>query len=71
MEPAVRIIREHAGANVESVLENEVIISHNGSDEDICALIGSLIQNQVLLTGFYKEEGSLESLFMQLTGGAS
>ena len=71
MEPAVRIIREHAGASVESVLENEVIISHNGSDEDICALIGSLIQNQVLLTGFYKEEGSLESLFMQLTGGAS
>lgn len=71
MEKAVRIIREYAGANVESVLENEVIISHNGSDEDICALIGSLIQNQVLLTGFYKEEGSLESLFMQLTGGAS
>ncbi len=71
MEKAVRIIREHAGANVESVLENEVIISHNGSDEDICTLIGSLIQNQVLLTGFYKEEGSLESLFMQLTGGAS
>ena len=71
MEAAVRIIKEHAGANVESVLENEVIISHNGSDEDVCALIGSLIQNQVLLTGFYKEEGSLESLFMQLTGGAS
>lgn len=71
MEKAVRIIKEHAGANVESVLENEVIITHSGSDEDICALIGSLIQNQVLLTGFYKEEGSLESLFMQLTGGAS
>lgn len=69
METAVRIIREHAGANVESVLENEVIISHNGSDEDVCALIGSLIQNQVLLTGFYREEGNLESLFMQLTGG--
>lgn len=69
METAVRIMREHAGVNVESVLENEVIISHNGSDEDICALIGSLIQNQVLLTGFYREEGNLESLFMQLTGG--
>lgn len=71
METAVRIIKEHAGASVESVLENEVIISHNGSDEEICALIGSLIQNQVLLTGFYKEEGSLESLFMQLTGGGA
>ena len=68
-EKAVRIIKEHAGANVESILENEVIISHSGSDEEICALIGSLIQNQVLLTGFYREEGNLESLFMQLTGG--
>lgn len=69
METAVRVMREQAGATVESVLENEIIISHSGTDEEICALIARLIQNQVLLTGFYREEGSLESLFMQLTGG--
>lgn len=69
MEPAVRMLKEQAGVAVESVRENELIITHSGTDEDICGLIGRLIQNQVLLTGFYKEEGSLESLFMQLTGG--
>lgn len=69
MEPAVRMLKEQAGVSVESVRENELIITHSGTDEDICGLIGRLIQNQVLLTGFYKEEGSLESLFMQLTGG--
>ena len=71
MEPAVRLMKEQAGVSVESVRENEMIISCNGSDEEICALIGRMIQNQVLLTGFYKEEGNLESLFMQLTGGGT
>jgi ABC-2 type transport system ATP-binding protein len=69
MEPAVRMMKEQAGVSVESVRENELIISCGGTDEEICALIGMLIQNQVILTGFHREEGSLESLFMQLTGG--
>lgn len=69
METAVRILKEQAGTVVESVRENEMIITNQGTDEQISALIGHLIQNQVVLTGFYREEGSLESLFMQLTGG--
>ena len=69
MEPAIRLLKEQAGVTVESVLENELIITHNGTEEEICALIGRLIQNQVILTDFHREEGNLESLFMQLTGG--
>lgn len=70
METAVRILKEQAGTVVESVRENEIIITNQGTVEQISSLIGTLIQNQVVLTGFYREEGSLESLFMQLTGGA-
>ena len=69
METAVRILKEQAGTVVESVRENEIIITNRGTEEQISSLIGTLIQNQVVLTGFYREEGSLESLFMQLTGG--
>ena len=69
METAVCILKEHAGVVLESVMENEVIITNSGTDEEISALIGALLQNKVILTGFYKEEGNLESLFMQLTGG--
>ncbi len=69
MEVAVRMMKEQVGVSIESVLENELLITHNGTDEELCALIGALIQNQVILTGFHREEGSLESLFMQLTGG--
>lgn len=71
MEQAVRVLREHSGVRVESVREGEVIISCGGSDEEICALMGRMIQEGVILTGFHREEGSLESLFMQLTGGES
>ncbi len=67
MDTAVRIVKEQLNARVQSVREHELIITHNGSDEEICRLIGQLIQSQVILTGFHREEGSLESLFMQLT----
>ncbi len=69
METAVRVLKETAGVVVDSVRENEVLISYSGTDEEMCALIARLIENKVLLTGFHKEEGNLESLFMQLTGG--
>lgn len=71
MEAAVRVMKEQVGVTVESVRENELIISHGGTDEEICNLIAELIRNQVVLTGFHREEGSLESLFMQLTGGGA
>ena len=70
-ETAVRLLMEQAGVAVESVRENEIIMTHNGTDGQLSYLIGQLIQNQVILTGFYREEGSLESLFMQLTGGGA
>ena len=69
MDAAVRMMKEYPQVVVESVRENELIISYKGTDEEISALIGRLIQNQIILTGFYQEEGNLESLFMQLTGG--
>lgn len=69
MESAVRFLKEQAGVTVDSVRENDVLISYDGSDEEICALIGGLVQGGIILTDFHREEGSLESLFMQLTGG--
>ena len=69
MEAAVRMMKEYPNVVVESVRENELIIGYQATDEEISALIGRLIQSQVVLTGFYQEEGNLESLFMQLTGG--
>ncbi|MDE6212705.1 MAG: ABC transporter ATP-binding protein [Lachnospiraceae bacterium] len=71
MENAVRILKEQVGVRIESVRENEIIVLFNGADEEVSALIGLMLQNQVVLGGFYREEGSLESLFMQVTGGGA
>lgn len=71
METALRILKEQAGVAIESVRENEILVSNNCTDQAFNACIGLMIQNQVVLTGFYKEEGSLETLFMQLTGGGA
>ena len=71
METATRVLKEQVGVSIESVRENEIVMLFSGADEQISALIGCMIQNQVVLTGFYREEGSLESLFMQLTGGGA
>lgn len=71
MEPAVRLMQEQAQAVVESVRENEIIVSYQGTDEQTGALLRNLLQNQVVVTDFYRESGTLESLFMQLTGGGA
>lgn len=71
METAVRVAQEFFSASIQSVLEHELVISFGGGDEELSAMIGQMIANGVVLTGFKKEEGNLEALFMQLTGGGN
>lgn len=68
-EQAITVLQEQAGVTLHSVRENDIVISYGGTDQEICRLIYQLIQNQVILTDFHREEGSLETLFMELTGG--
>jgi len=70
MEPAVRLVKEQAGVKVDSVREKEIQLAHTLSEEEIAGMIARMINSGVIVTGFHKQEGNLESLFMQLTGGA-
>lgn len=69
MEPAVLLLKEQAGIKVESVGEKEITISHTLSEEEMAKLISHMIDTGIVVTGFHKKEGNLETLFMQLTGG--
>lgn len=69
IERATRLLAEQINVKVESVRERQIIIKFDGDDMQMGGLIAMLIQNQILVTGFHKEQGSLENLFMQLTGG--
>ncbi|MBR1771912.1 MAG: ABC transporter ATP-binding protein [Lachnospiraceae bacterium] len=71
MEPAIRLMQEQVGVRIESVRENEMIIAYNGGDQQISALMQYMLQNGIVLTDFHREEGTLEGLFMQLTGGGA
>jgi ABC-2 type transport system ATP-binding protein len=67
-ETALRIVKEYAKVKVDSVGEHEIKLSHNMTKPEIAKLIGNMIENDVVVTGFHKEEGSLETLFMRVTG---
>ena len=60
--------QEFPGTNLESVRENQIIVSCNGTDEEMNRFIATLMASGIIITGFHKEENSLETLFMQLTG---
>ncbi len=66
---AVRIANEQAKVKVESVGEHEMRLSHTMTKQEIARLIGTMIENDVIVTGFHKQEGDLETLFMRVTGG--
>ena len=69
MQYAVTVLQQIPNIRLENVMQNEVVISCSGMDEEINNIILTLIQSGVMLGGFRREEVSLETLFMQLTGG--
>lgn len=68
-ETAVRIASEYAGVKVNSVGEHEIRLSHTMTKPQIAKMIGNMIEHDVVVTGFHKQEGSLETLFMRVTEG--
>ena len=56
---AVTFLQEIAGIHIESVKENEIVSNQ---------IVANLISRGVVLSGFRREEHSLENIFMQLTG---
>lgn len=65
---AVRIANEHAKVKVDSVGEHEIRLSHTMTRQEIAKLVGTMIENDVVVTGFHKQEENLETLFMRVTG---
>lgn len=67
IEKASMIAKENPEILLDSVRENQIII-RSSDDTLMNRYVGQLISNEVIVTGIIKEENSLETLFMQLTG---
>ncbi len=68
-ETALRIASEHAKVKVRSAGEHEIRLSHTMTKQEIARMIGTMIAHDVVVTGFHKQEGNLETLFMRVTEG--
>ncbi|MBR5421768.1 MAG: ATP-binding cassette domain-containing protein [Lachnospiraceae bacterium] len=69
MEKAVNHLKEMPDVNIVSIRENEVVVNCDGRDEEINRVVGQLMAQGVLVSGFRREESNLEALFIQLTTG--
>lgn len=66
-ERAVALLRSHPCVQTISVKDDEIMISFIGDKQDEALLLQQLVDAEILVNGFQREKGSLESLFMQLT----
>lgn len=69
-DTAIRIAHEYTNVKVESAGEHEIRLSHTMTKQEIARMIAVMITNDVVVTGFHKQEGNLETLFMRVTDNA-
>ena len=71
IETASQIFTENPNIRVESIRENQIVISGVPDDSYANRIIVDLINRGVVVSGFHREERSLEKIFMDMTGGAA
>lgn len=67
MDKAMAILRSHGCVRTISIKDNCLSVGFTGDVQDEVLLLQQLIDAEVLVRGFYRQQGSLESLFMQIT----
>ncbi len=67
MDKALSILKSHPCVQTISMREQDVCVRFTGDAQDEALLLQQLIDSDVLVNGYTREKGSLESVFMQLT----
>ena len=66
-ETAMAVLRSHPLVQTITVREKDISVHFSGDVKEEAVLLQQLVENGVLIHGFTREKGSLESVFMQLT----
>lgn len=66
-EKAVQILKESLFVENISIRESNISVSFQGNEEEEASLLFQLVENGVKIFSFSREEGNLESLFMEIT----
>ena len=67
MEQATAILKRNPSVQTISLKDQEISVRFDGGREDEAQLLAQLVDGGVMVSGFVREPGSLESVFMQLT----
>lgn len=67
-EKVLAILKSHPCVQTISVKEDEIKVGFIGDRQDEAMLLQQMIDADVMISGFMREKGSLETLFMQITG---
>ena len=66
-EEAIRLLRENICVTTISIREENIVVSFRGVKNAEAELLRSLVSAGIPVNGFIREQGDLESIFMQIT----
>ncbi|MBQ8148327.1 MAG: ABC transporter ATP-binding protein [Lachnospiraceae bacterium] len=69
-ELAIQLLKQTPLVEKISIRDDAIIIAFSGDDTEMAQLLSSLIMNGVKISNYHREEGNLETLFLEITGGA-
>ena len=64
---ALSILKSHPFVHTITVKGREIVVRFSGDEQEEAVLLQRLVDAGLLVSGFTREKGSLESLFMQIT----
>ena len=64
------VLKEQPLVNKVNFTEDEILVSFEGDEKEAAQLLKTLCERNILVSNFYREKEDLESLFLEITGGA-
>ena len=65
-EQALNLLRAHPYVETITIRQNDIMVGFTGEQEDEAMLLRQLVEAGVLVGGFVRERGNLESVFLQI-----
>lgn len=66
-ETAIRLLREEPAVKTITIREGDIAVRFHGGAKAEAALLRKLVEAGIPVSGFIREQGDLESIFMQIT----
>ena len=66
-EAAIRLLRQEPEVKTIAIRDDEIVVRFHGGHQAEAELLRKLVEAGIPISGFIREQGDLESIFMQIT----